>query len=554
MRSKRLYYRELSKEETGMETVSIIIPVYNVEKYIDQCMESVIQQTYRCLEIIIVYDKCRDNSYEHCLDWCKRDSRVRLIVNQNRGGLAAARNQGLLEASGEYVLFVDSDDWLDTGYVQALCNVMAQTKADYVTGSSYYEASDKTVRLMHGMPAGMYQTAEMKAILLCGDFVTMWKKLYRREWLLANRLLQPELFHYEDWGTYPLMVANAETVAVSAFPGVYYRVEREGCLSLDDEAALLRDFKNVLHFMFDALDRYGKWELLEDAIKYYCLRDFYTRYFLNLKSGNLDAAAVLDSIHRELLIPRFGVIDVWKPKYLVLGSFSLRWEVQKGCLVDARVDSHFCFSSLISIFAGKCEREVFHENPFRKKQIEQELESELQQALVKTDKETYFFLDFMEERFAVLDLGQGIYITESDALRESNLQDLEYVRRIEGGSDEYMKLWKQACEQLIALLKKCLRPEQIIMVRNRMSFVYGDLDHKQFFENEHEIRKKNQIMEAMENFFIERMPGIEIIESDSQYLFADDKFRMGCDPMYANNAWYTKVGLQIFKILFREHI
>lgn len=537
-----------------METVSIIIPVYNVEKYIDQCLESVIQQTYRHLEIIIVYDKCPDSSYEHCLDWSRRDCRIRLIVNQDRGGLAAARNKGLLQAAGEYVLFVDSDDWLDTGYVQALCDIMAQTKADYVEGSSYYEASDETVEVVHGMPAGMYRTKEMKMLLLCGGYVTMWKKLYRREWLLANRLLQPELFHYEDWGAYPLMVTSAEAVAVSDFPGVYYRVEREGSLtslSSAEEVSLLQDFKGVLQFLFDALDRYGKWELFEDAVKYYCYRDYYVRSILNRKSGSIEGAAVLEAIQRELLIPKFGEVDVWKPNYLVWGSFSLRWEVQKGCLVDARVDRHFCFSSLISLFAEGCKREVFHENLFRKKQIEQELESELLQALAKADAETYFFIDFMEERFAVLDLGQGIYITESDALGESSLKDVEYVRRIESGSDEYMRLWKQACEQLTVLLKRCLKPEQIVLVKNRMSFAYGDLEQRQLFENEHEIQKKNRMLEEMEDFFTERMPGIEIIENDPLYLFADDKFRLGCHPTYGNNAWYTKAGLQIFNIIFR---
>ena len=92
------------------EKVSIIVPVYNVEKYIDQCMESICTQTYKRIEIVIVCDESTDDSSVKCRSWADKDQRIRLILNHQRKGLGAARNIGLRSATGRYIVYVDSDD------------------------------------------------------------------------------------------------------------------------------------------------------------------------------------------------------------------------------------------------------------------------------------------------------------------------------------------------------------------------------------------------------------------------------------------------------------
>lgn len=92
-------------------TVSVIIPVYGVEKYLNRCVESVINQTYKDLEIILVDDGSPDNSPRMCDEWAARDARIQVVHREN-GGLSRARNTGLSIASGEYIAFVDSDDWI----------------------------------------------------------------------------------------------------------------------------------------------------------------------------------------------------------------------------------------------------------------------------------------------------------------------------------------------------------------------------------------------------------------------------------------------------------
>lgn len=92
--------------------ISVIVPVYNVEKYLDECIKSIVNQKYKQLEIILVNDGSTDNSYEICKKWSKKDSRITIIDKEN-GGLSSARNAGLDSANGDYIAFIDSDDYID---------------------------------------------------------------------------------------------------------------------------------------------------------------------------------------------------------------------------------------------------------------------------------------------------------------------------------------------------------------------------------------------------------------------------------------------------------
>ena len=107
--------------------VSIIIPVYNVEKYLDKCVASVVNQTYTNLEIILVDDGSPDNCPALSDVWQVKDSRIK-VIHQENGGLSHARNEGLKIAIGEFIGFVDSDDWIEPNMYEALLTVLWETK------------------------------------------------------------------------------------------------------------------------------------------------------------------------------------------------------------------------------------------------------------------------------------------------------------------------------------------------------------------------------------------------------------------------------------------
>lgn len=111
------------------ELISVIIPIYKVEKYLDECIKSVVDQTYKNIEIILVDDGSPDVCPEMCEEWAKKDSRIKVIHKKN-GGLSDARNAGLDIASGEYIAFVDSDDWVLPNMYEKLLEVIKREQAD----------------------------------------------------------------------------------------------------------------------------------------------------------------------------------------------------------------------------------------------------------------------------------------------------------------------------------------------------------------------------------------------------------------------------------------
>ncbi|HAR1533279.1 TPA: glycosyltransferase family 2 protein, partial [Enterococcus faecium] len=122
------------------DLISVIIPVYNVEKYVGSCLESVCNQTYKNLDIIIVDDGSKDSSNKICEDYALKDSRIR-IIHKNNAGLGLARNTGLEHVKGKYVAFIDSDDFVAANYIEAMLNGIKRSNAD-TCYAGYYEYYD----------------------------------------------------------------------------------------------------------------------------------------------------------------------------------------------------------------------------------------------------------------------------------------------------------------------------------------------------------------------------------------------------------------------------
>ena len=111
------------------DTVSVIIPVYNSQEYIDRCVSSVLKQTYNNIEVILVNDGSTDGSLGKCESWKKKDSRV-IILDKENEGIGFTRNAGVRIAGGKYITFIDSDDWVEEGYVEKLLFALQQYNGD----------------------------------------------------------------------------------------------------------------------------------------------------------------------------------------------------------------------------------------------------------------------------------------------------------------------------------------------------------------------------------------------------------------------------------------
>lgn len=121
----------MTRKERKDELISVVVPIYNVEKYIEKCIDSIINQTYTNLEIILVDDGSPDKCGKICDEYAKRDKRIKVIHKEN-GGVSSARNIGLDNLNGEYVTFIDADDYISNNYCEELLNALKTENADCV--------------------------------------------------------------------------------------------------------------------------------------------------------------------------------------------------------------------------------------------------------------------------------------------------------------------------------------------------------------------------------------------------------------------------------------
>ena len=176
-----------------MNDISVIVPVYNVEKYLEKCIDSILSQTFKNFEIILVDDGSTDSCGIICDEYERLDNRVKVIHKIN-GGLSSARNSGLEIASGEYVAFVDSDDWIDKNMYQELYNEAKKNNADIVQ-CKFIKAKDENVSIYNNEFNEVEVIGNLDALCnlyneRCIETVVTWNKLYKR--YLFNDIVFPQ--------------------------------------------------------------------------------------------------------------------------------------------------------------------------------------------------------------------------------------------------------------------------------------------------------------------------------------------------------------------------
>ncbi|MBP3847839.1 glycosyltransferase [bacterium] len=182
-----------------MPKISVIIPIYNVEKYLRQCLDSVVNQTIKDIEIICVNDGSTDNSQAILNEYAKKDERF-VVINQVNQGLSVARNNGLNSATGKYVAFIDSDDYLlNNNYFEKLYNACEKYNAD-IAVAGIIRGNNRSSKYIYKVEKEEVTNDYKDKLLLCDvpDSNYVWNKLYKRESLLATGIIFPPGKLYED--------------------------------------------------------------------------------------------------------------------------------------------------------------------------------------------------------------------------------------------------------------------------------------------------------------------------------------------------------------------
>ncbi len=210
--------------------ISVIVPVYNVEPYLDQCVQSIVNQTYRNLEIILVDDGSPDNCPQMCDAWAERDGRIRVIHKAN-GGLSDARNAGMAVVTGELIGFVDSDDWIRADMYQLLYKNMQETDSDIASCGAkrvWLNKNNEQELLSVNRDCVFERTEAMEALLTANGLVqTVWNKLYRKN-VIDGVLFLNGIIHEDEFWSWQVIARARRVVTIKE--SCYYYLQRDNSI------------------------------------------------------------------------------------------------------------------------------------------------------------------------------------------------------------------------------------------------------------------------------------------------------------------------------------
>ena len=210
--------------------ISVIVPVYNVEEYLEECLESIQHQTYTDIEVILVNDGSTDGSKDICERYCQKDSRFKLI-NQKNQGQSVARNRGVKESIGQYIMFVDSDDVINTNVLEILLPYM-KTDVDIV--ECRLTINKEEFNLTKPSTTIAFEGNSNEAILNCIAIKEVkfcaFTKLYRRE--IVEKIPFLEGYIYEDVFTGVNYLKHIRKIIVVDFIGYYYRIRPNSTMTI----------------------------------------------------------------------------------------------------------------------------------------------------------------------------------------------------------------------------------------------------------------------------------------------------------------------------------
>ncbi|MBU5337314.1 glycosyltransferase [Intestinibacter bartlettii] len=208
------------------EIISVIVPIYKVEEYLERCINSILNQTYKNLEIILVNDGSPDKCPNICEEYAKKDDRIKVIHKQN-GGLSDARNYGLNIAIGKYISFVDSDDYIEKNMYQDMINELRMKKADIVSCAINNVYSDRSVS--SDIEERVYDTESALKDLILGKNLnqTVWNKLYKKD-VINGILFEKGKINEDDFWTYQVFANSKKIITLNKV--LYNYIHRESSI------------------------------------------------------------------------------------------------------------------------------------------------------------------------------------------------------------------------------------------------------------------------------------------------------------------------------------
>ena len=294
--------------------ISVIVPVYNVEDYLEECINSILSQTYTNLEILIVDDGSTDNSLAILQQFSQRDSRITIFTKEN-GGLSSARNYAIDRANGKYFTFIDSDDYIEENYIEYLMKSLTDNEADISIVNSYHMINGKRKDIINNDGSvsifsrrGVLEKMYSKENDFIGILQSAQGKLYKKK--LFNNIRYPLGKKYEDAFTTYKLYLNSKKIVYTNIALYAYRI-REGSILRSGYSLSNLDVLEMFEERINILESNG-YDTKTDRY-YFCNKLLKERVLLSIHSFNVNK-------NRELIekykITKNDIWDslIWKEK------------------------------------------------------------------------------------------------------------------------------------------------------------------------------------------------------------------------------------------------
>ena len=261
--------------------ISIIVPVYNTSLYLEQCLNSIHNQSFKDYEVICVDDGSSDNSldilrkYEKVINNCK-------VISQKNSGVSAARNRGLKEAKGDYIIFIDSDDFAKENYLERLYNESIKTNSDVVICNfyRYHENLNLTTPVIYKKRRGLYSSEEILKSLIPDILIHsyLWNKLWKKE--LFDNLEFPEI-KYEDIAIMCDLFYKTKKVSIISDSLYYYRIRKTSIVrnySISTQNDYVKAYGFIRLFLKDK-NLYNKYKFYYSLL---AIKVYFVMFFINI--------------------------------------------------------------------------------------------------------------------------------------------------------------------------------------------------------------------------------------------------------------------------------
>ena len=303
--------------------VSVIVPIYKTEKYLERCLESIVSQTLQNIEILCIDDCSPDNSCEIVQKFAQADPRVKLISHKKNLGLGGARNTGIRAAKADYIASIDSDDYVTPTMMEALLTATNHGKIDIVVCGFEKVSDDGNLISQHVYQADEIANVDNNIDIFSIMTPSFWNKLWRKSLFIDHNIEFPEHMFYEDLATTPIILTKAKTIKFTK-PAHYKYVIREQSIMTSYSAKHITDYFLVFDILKTYLaqnDLYKHYEfefdkMINANLKYHCdyvkksdmgeneLRHYLKQILLlkaafldwDNKFGNLDTPSLLQHI------------------------------------------------------------------------------------------------------------------------------------------------------------------------------------------------------------------------------------------------------------------